>query len=152
MNIFGMGNHKRFKVNSTIFTYLMALLPRGIHCSTPELKVSFLQNYPFVLFIQGTQKLPLNLPCNKESDHALRLRFVHHGGFNFKENQNCSSGPYCLVLGGILSFLGLDEDSKEERKYDREVDSNKDKDFDEKLRNILRPAIFNMQVSRYVLL
>ena len=53
-----------------------------------------------------------------------------------------------LVFGGILSFFGLDEDSKRERKYDREVESNKEEDIDEKLRNILRPAIYNMQVFR----
>ena len=53
--------------------------------------------------------------------------------------------------GGILAFLGLDEDSKLERKYDKEIKGTKDEDFDEKLRNVLRPAIVNMQVSMLVL-
>ena len=47
--------------------------------------------------------------------------------------------------------MGLDEDSKLERKYDKEIKGTKDEDFDEKLRNVLRPAIVNMQVSRCVL-
>ena len=61
------------------------------------------------------------------------------------EGKNIS---HTLVFGGILSFFGLDEDSKRERKYDKEVDRIKDEDVDEKLRNILRSAIFNMQVRR----
>ena len=46
-----------------------------------------------------------------------------------------------------MSFFGLDEDSKRERQYEKEVENNKEEDFDEKLKNILRPAIINIQVN-----
>ena len=45
-----------------------------------------------------------------------------------------------------MSFFGLDEESKKERQYDKEVENMKEEDFDEKLKNILRPAILNIQV------
>ena len=66
--------------------------------------------------------------------------------FHYKSGEKYSI-HHKLVLGGILSFFGLDEDSKIERKYEREVENAKDEDIDEKLRNILRPAILNMQVG-----
>ena len=65
--------------------------------------------------------------------------------FYYKEDENYHMYRN-FVYGGLLSFFGLDEDSKRERRYDKEVESTKDEDIDEKLRNILRPAIFNMQV------
>ena len=66
--------------------------------------------------------------------------------YNFKGHRR-DGHPYYILFGGILSFIGLDEDSKKERQYDREVESSKESDFDENLKNILRPAILNMQVS-----
>ena len=70
-----------------------------------------------------------------------------HNKRNYYKSGEKYSITHKLILGGILSFLGLDEDSKIERKYEREVENAKDEDFDEKLRNILRPAILNMQVG-----
>lgn len=72
--------------------------------------------------------------------------YEKHSGHNAASNKGI---PECLIFGGILSFLGLDEDSKLERKYDKEIQSTKDEDFDEKLRNVLRPAIVNMQEGEY---
>ena len=46
-----------------------------------------------------------------------------------------------------MSFFGLDEGSKRERQYEKEVDDMKEEDFDDKLKKILRPAIINIQVS-----
>ena len=74
--------------------------------------------------------------------------YGQHSGHNAASNKG---KPECLIVGGILAFLGLDEDSKLERKYDKEIKGTKDEDFDEKLRNVLRPAIVNMQVSRCAL-
>ena len=74
--------------------------------------------------------------------------YEKHSGHNAANNKGI---PECLIFGGILAFLGLDEDSKLERKYDKEIKGTKDEDFDEKLRNVLRPAIVNMQVSRCAL-
>merc|ERR1719510_1470211 len=68
--------------------------------------------------------------------------------YNFKSHRR-DGHPYYIFFGGILSFIGVDEDSKKERQYDREVESNKENDFDETLKNILRPAILNMQEGEY---
>ena len=46
-----------------------------------------------------------------------------------------------------MAFFGLDEESKKDRQYDKEVENIKEEDFDEKLKNILRPAILNIQVD-----
>ena len=46
-----------------------------------------------------------------------------------------------------MAFFGLDEESKKDRQYDKEVENIKEEDFDEKLKNILRPAILNIQVG-----
>lgn len=72
--------------------------------------------------------------------------YEQHSGHNAASNKGI---PECLIFGGILAFLGLDEDSKLERKYDKEIKGTKDEDFDEKLRNVLRPAIVNMQEGEY---
>ena len=66
--------------------------------------------------------------------------------FRYKRSQNHPTSSY-FVLGGIMSFFGLDEESKRERQYDKEVENNKEEDFDDKLKNILRPAIINIQVN-----
>ena len=71
-------------------------------------------------------------------------KFCNRGGATY------SKTSHTLILGGILSFLGLDEDSKRDRQYEKEVQSTKDEDFDEKLKNVLRPAIFNMQVITFL--
>ena len=77
-----------------------------------------------------------------------KLRFSKDR-YNFKGHRR-DGHPYYILFGGVLSFFGLDEDSKKERQYDREVESNKENDFDETLKNNLRPAILNMQVSSYI--
>ena len=46
-----------------------------------------------------------------------------------------------------MAFFGLDEESKKDRQYDKEIENMNEEDFDEKLKNILRPAIINIQVS-----
>ena len=46
-----------------------------------------------------------------------------------------------------MAFFGLDEESKKDRQYDKEIENINEEDFDEKLKNILRPAIINIQVS-----
>ena len=104
-----------------------------------------------LLFILGIRKVYNEV--NRLSDRHIAYSkfkpfYEKHSGHNAASNKGI---PECLIFGGILSFLGLDEDSKLERKYDKEIKGTKDEDFDEKLRNVLRPAIVNMQVSRFVL-
>ena len=108
-------------------------------------------NWLSLLFVLGILKVYTRI--NRLSErHIVYSKFNR---FYEKHSGNNASGnkaiPECLIFGGILSFLGLDEDSKLERKYDKEISSTKDEDFDEKLRNVLRPAIVNMQVSRCAL-
>ena len=102
-------------------------------------------------FILGILKVhnEINRLSERHTTHSKFKPFhEQHSGHNSASNKGI---PECLIFGGILSFLGLDEDSKLDRKYDKEIQSTKDEDFDEKLRNVLRPAIVNMQVSRCVL-
>ena len=74
-------------------------------------------------------------------------------GYNYKHGKGNGSSkksqerPTHLILGGLLAYLGLDEDSKKERRYEKEVENNEETDFDEKLRNILRPAMMDVQVN-----
>ena len=49
--------------------------------------------------------------------------------FRYKRSQNHPTSSY-FVLGGIMSFFGLDEESKRERQYDKEVENNKEEDFE----------------------
>ena len=52
-------------------------------------------------------------------------------------------------LGGILSFFGLDEYSRLERKYAREVASaDSDIDFEDELKNLLKMGILDMRVRK----
>ena len=104
-----------------------------------------------MLFILGILKVYNEI--NRLSDRhiaysKLKPFYEKKSGHNAASNKGI---PECLIFGGILAFLGLDEDSKLERKYDKEIKGTKDEDFDEKLRNVLRPAIVNMQVSMCVL-
>jgi len=46
----------------------------------------------------------------------------------------------------LLSFFGLDEYSRLERKYAREIEQQgADKDFDSKLKDVLKMGILNMR-------
>lgn len=95
---------------------------------------------------QCRQKILTNSVSN--SSNKSKINMFPKRKFHYKADENYHIYRK-LVFGGILSFFGLDEDSKRERKYDREVESNKEEDIDEKLRNILRPAIYNMQEGEY---
>ena len=82
-----------------------------------------------------------------ESIHTFRSESKLCNGehFYYKRFHNSPTSKY-FVLGGIMAFFGLDEESKKDRQYDKEVENIKEEDFDEKLKNILRPAILNIQV------
>ena len=83
---------------------------------------------------------------------ASRLGLFRKKRLDSNGNKHNNENSYYLILGGILSFFGLDEDSKRDRKYEREIESNTEDDFDEKLKKILRPAIVNMQVGNIILI
>ena len=83
-----------------------------------------------------------------QSSYSFRSENQLSNGQNFYyERFHNSPGSKFFVLGGIMAFFGLDEESKKDRQYDKEVENIKEEDFDEKLKNILRPAILNIQVG-----
>ena len=85
---------------------------------------------------------------HNQSNHSFRSENQLCNGQNFHyERFHNSPGSKCFVLGGIMAFFGLDEESKKDRQYDKEIENMNEEDFDEKLKNILRPAIINIQVS-----
>ena len=47
---------------------------------------------------------------------------------------------------GILSFFGLDEYSRLERKYAREIEGKADNQFEEELKDVLRRGILETKV------
>ena len=72
---------------------------------------------------------------HNQSNHSFRSENQLCNGQNFyyKRFHN-SPGSKCFVLGGIMAFFGLDEDSKKDRQYDKEIESMNEEDFDEKLK------------------
>ena len=50
---------------------------------------------------------------------------------------------------GILSFFGLDEYSRLERKYAREIEGKADNQFEEELKDVLRRGILETKVKAF---
>ena len=86
-------------------------------------------------------------PAEKNLLNSKRMMFYKER-LDYKSSDDKEIPPF-LIFGGILSFFGLDEDSKRERKYEKEIENTSEEDFDDKLRNVLRPAIINMQEGEY---
>ena len=104
------------------------------------------------IFLSALRTKPkiLNIPKTERShSHNSSVELICNRRFYNRGRETYSKASHTLVLGGILSFLGLDEDSKRDRQYEKEVESTKEEDFDEKLKNVLRPAIFSMQVIQF---
>jgi len=98
--------------------------------------------------VQGVQREPTRFLRPTENNiFGSRMRMFSQQKFNYKSSKK-KEIPHYFIFGGILSFFGIDDESKRERKYDKEIENIKEEDIDEKLRNVLRPAIINMQVSR----
>ena len=50
---------------------------------------------------------------------------------------------------GILSFFGLDEYSRLERKYAKEIEGKADNQFEEELKDVLRRGILETKVKAF---
>ena len=58
-----------------------------------------------------------------------------------------SHRPVKMSMAGLLSYFGLDEYSRLERKYTREIeDGSSDKDFEANLKDVLKMGILSMKV------
>lgn len=54
-----------------------------------------------------------------------------------------------LVFGGILAFLGLDEEAKLDKKYEDEAAKASEEGLDSKLKDIIKLGILNIQVKLF---
>ena len=104
-------------------------------------------NFKKYIYFLTAHQLQQKISSKYQTNNIFKLenRLCRNETFYYKRSQNNSKSPF-FVLGGIMSFFGLDEGSKRERQYEKEVDDMKEEDFDDKLKKILRPAIINIQV------
>jgi len=87
---------------------------------------------------------------------AVQLRTVQSARpFLNVKKPSCHLAGKRLVLagggggGGILTFFGLDEDARLEKKYSEEVEGTQEADFEEELKNTIKRGILNMQKGEH---